>query len=257
MGGTVLITGASSGLGFELSKIFAREGYDLVLVARREDKLNSLKEEIESVYNKKAYVFPADLSKSNAPDDILAYTNENNLSIDILVNNAGFGDFGEFSKLDANKQTNMINVNVTALTRLCRLFLPQMTERKSGKILNVASIAAFQAGPLMAVYYATKAFVVSLSDALSFELKNSGVTVTALCPGPTKTGFEDGAQLEKSGLFKNLKVATARDVSEYAYKALMKNKTIAVHGLLNKLVVIGAKFAPRKLSRFMAYNIQK
>lgn len=257
MGGTVLITGASSGLGFELSKIFAREGYDLVLVARSEDKLNSLKEEIESVYNKKAYVFPADLSKSNAPDDILAYTNENNLSIDILVNNAGFGDFGEFSKLDVNKQTNMINVNVTALTRLCRLFIPQMTERKSGKILNVASIAAFQAGPLMAVYYATKAFVISLSDALSFELKNSGVTVTALCPGPTKTGFEDGAQLEKSGLFKNLKVATARDVSEYAYKALMKNKTIAVHGLLNKLVVIGAKFAPRKLSRFMAYNIQK
>ena len=252
-----MITGASSGLGFELSKIFAREGYDLVLVARSEDKLNSLKEEIESVYNKKAYVFPADLSKSNAPDDILAYTNENNLSIDILVNNAGFGDFGEFSKLDVNKQTNMINVNVTALTRLCRLFIPQMTERKSGKILNVASIAAFQAGPLMAVYYATKAFVISLSDALSFELKNSGVTVTALCPGPTKTGFEDGAQLEKSGLFKNLKVATARDVSEYAYKALMKNKTIAVHGLLNKLVVIGAKFAPRKLSRFMAYNIQK
>lgn len=257
MGGTVLITGASSGLGFELSKIFAREGYDLVLVARSEDKLNSLKQEIESLYNKKAYVFPADLSKSNAPDDIFAYTKENNLSIDVLVNNAGFGDFGEFSKLDTNKQTNMINVNVTALTRLCRLFLPQMTERKSGKILNVASIAAFQAGPLMAVYYATKAFVVSLSDALSFELKNSGVTVTALCPGPTKTGFEDGAQLEKSGLFKNLKVATARDVSEYAYKALMKNKTIAVHGLLNKLVVFGAKFAPRKLSRFMAYNIQK
>ncbi len=257
MGGIALVTGASSGIGFELSKIFAREGYDLVLVARSEDKLNMLKNEIESAYSRKAYIFPCDLSKENAADSVLEFTEKNNIKVDILVNNAGFGDFGEFSKLDTDKQTNMVNVNVTALTRLCRLYLPQMTERKSGKILNTASIAAFQSGPLMAVYYATKAFVVSLSEALAFELRNSGVTVTALCPGPTKTGFEDGAKLDNSGLFKHLHVASAKEVSEYAYKALMKNKSIAIHGLLNKLVVIGAKFAPRKLSRLMAYNIQK
>lgn len=257
MKGTVLITGASSGLGYEFSKLFAREGYTLVLTARNSQRLLEIKEEVEGKYGCSVHVFAADLSREEAADGIFEFTKSHNLQIDFLVNNAGFGDFGEFAQLDPDKQCNMINVNVFSLTKLCRLFIPQMAERKNGKILNTASIAAFQAGPLMAVYYATKAYVLSLTEALSYELKNSGIAVTALCPGPTKTGFEDSAGLENSGLFKNLKVADAKSVAEYGYKSAVRGKVIAIPGLLNKLTVTGAKFAPRSLSRAAAYKIQK
>ncbi len=257
MGKTALITGASSGLGLYLAKIFAREGYDTVLVARNEQKLTELKNEIEEKYKTNAFVCPADLSKDSSADEIFEYTRQNNIAVDILVNNAGFGDFGAFFASDLKKQSDMIAVNITALTKLCHLFMSPMIERGSGKILNMASIAAFQAGPLMSVYYATKAFVLSLTEALSVELKNTGVTVTAVCPGPTKTGFEDSARLENSGLFKNMKNATAEEVAEYSYKALMKNKLIAIHGFSNRLTVIASKFAPRRLVRYVAYLIQK
>ncbi len=254
---TALITGASSGLGLCLAKIFAREGYNVVLVARSEEKLNELKAEIESKYKKSAYVCPADLSSADSARKIFEFTEQNKLSVDVLVNNAGFGDFGPFAESDLNKQTQMIAVNITALTQLCHLYMNPMIKRGSGKILNIASIAAFQAGPLMSVYYATKAFVLSLTEALSVELKGTGVTATVVCPGPIKTGFEDSARLENSGLFKHLKNSTAEEVAEFSFKALMKNKLIAIHGAGNRVTVTASKFAPRRLVRYVAYLIQK
>ena len=254
---TALITGASNGIGLELAKIFAKEGYDLILIARNKEKLDAVKSNLEAAYKQQIYIYAKDLSEKDAAYDIYNFTQDQHLAIDILVNNAGFGDFGKFLDSDLTKQTEMIQVNVTALVQICHLFTQQMAERKSGKILNIASIAAFQAGPLMAVYYATKAFVLSFSEALSVELKNSGITVTALCPGPTSTGFEQNANLESSGLFKNLKITTAESVALFGYRMLIKNKLIAVPGATNKFIVWAAKLLPRRFMRNMAYRIQK
>lgn len=254
---TALITGASGGIGLELAKIFAKEGYDLVLVARNKEKLCTIKSNLEVTYKHQVYIYAKDLSEKNAAHDVYNFTQNQHLHIDILINNAGFGDFGSFLDSNLTKQSEMIQVNVTALMQMCHLFIPQMSERKSGKILNIASIAAFQAGPLMSVYYATKAFVLSFSEALSVELKNSGITVTALCPGPTVTGFEQNANLESSGLFKNLKTSTAKSVALFGYRMLMKNKAIAVPGATNKCIVWAAKLLPRRFIRNMAYRIQK
>lgn len=254
---TALITGASSGLGLSLAKLFAKDGCDLVITARNEEKLAKIKNEIESTYGTEVSVFSADLSTADAAEKIYNFTSEKGIFVDILVNNAGFGDFGEFFDCDMQKQTDMINVNITSLTKLCRLYVEPMVKNGKGKILNMASIAAFQAGPLMSVYYATKAYVLSLSEALSAELKGTGVTVTAVCPGPTKTGFESAADLGNSGLFKNLKNATADEVALYGYKSLNKGKVIAIHGVGNRLTVFASKLAPRALVRRAVYSIQK
>ena len=257
MNKTALITGASSGIGYELARLFAADGNNLVLVARSKEKLEQIKEEREKEFGVTANVIVCDLSKEGAASEVFSATSEQNIQIDYLVNNAGFGDFGKFHESNLEKQSDMISVNITALTELSRLYLPHMVEQGFGNILNVASIAAFQAGPLMSVYYATKAFVVSLTEALSVELKGTGVKVTALCPGPTKTGFEDSAKLENSGLFKNLKAVTARDVALYGYKKMKKGKLIAIHGFMNRVIVCASKFAPRALVRNVVYNIQK
>ncbi len=257
MNKTALITGASSGLGLSLAKLFAKDGYDLVITARSEEKLSKIKNEIESTYGTQVFLFPADLSNADAPESIFKFTSENGIFVDVLINNAGFGDFGEFCECDMQKQTDMINVNITSLTKLCRLYVEPMVKNGGGKILNMASIAAFQAGPLMSVYYATKAYVLSLSEALSEELKGTGVGITAVCPGPTKTGFESAADLSTSGLFKNLKNATADEVALYGYKSLNKGKTIAIHGIGNRLTVFASKLAPRVLVRKAVYAIQK
>ncbi len=254
---TVLITGASGGLGLELAHIFAKDGYNLVLTARSEGKLKKLKDELESKYSVSAEVCITDLSKPGAAAQVFEFTQQRSIRIDVLVNNAGFGDFGSFCNSDISVQTDMINVNVTALTELCHMFLKPMVERGDGKILNMASIAAFQPGPLMSVYYATKAFVLSFSEALSVELKGTGVSVTAVCPGPTLTGFEDAAQLAESGLFKNLRPAAAKDVAEFGYRSLMKSKLIAIHGLANRIIIGASKLAPRGLVRRVVYMIQK
>ena len=180
---TSLITGASGGIGAELARLFAAAGFDLVLVARRKEKLDELKNELESAHKIKVSVFECDLSKDGAAQKVFAFTQEQNISVDVLVNNAGFGDWGLFAECNLEKQNQMIHLNILSLTELTRLFVPQMTERKSGRILNVASIASFMPGPKMSVYYASKAFVRSFTEALSVELKKTGVTVTALCPG--------------------------------------------------------------------------
>lgn len=254
---TVLITGASEGIGKELAKIFAREGYSLVLTARNAEKLLALKGALKTEYGAEAEIFARDLAEKDAAEAVFRFTEEKGLIIDTLVNNAGFGDFGPFADSDWDKQYRMLQVNIAALTQLTRLFISGMTERGDGKILNVASTAAFQAGPLMSVYYATKAFVLSFTEALSVELKNTGVSVTALCPGPTRTGFEKNANLKNSGLFKNLKTASAETVAEYGYRKLMENKVVAVQGFANKLLIFGSKIMPRGVTRRIVYKIQK
>ena len=254
---TVLITGASGGLGLAFAELFAGKGYDLVIVARSEDKLGKIRENLEKKYASSVEAIPCDLTVKDSAKSVYEKVKEKGIKIDVLVNNAGFGDFGEFVECDFEKQYEMVNLNIIALMQMTHCFLKDMKSCHSGKILNVDSIAAFQAGPLMSVYYATKAFVLSFSEALSEELKGSGVTVTALCPGPIDTGFEKRAELGKSGLFKNLKVWSADEVADYGYRAMMKGKVVTVKGGMNKLIVFSTRLAPRSLVRRSVYNIQK
>lgn len=199
---TALITGASSGIGLELATLFARNGNHVVLVARSEDKLKALAVELEKQFGVKALVLALDLSNPENSRQVFEYCMQQNIWIDYLVNNAGFGDFGFFVESDWDKQLRMINVNITTLTWLTRLFLPGMVGRGFGKIMNVASTAAFQPGPTMSVYYATKSYVLSFSEAISNELKGSGVSVTALCPGATESGFQEASALGESKMVK-------------------------------------------------------
>jgi short-subunit dehydrogenase len=254
---TVLITGASSGIGKSFAEVFALEGYDLVIVARKEEKLLDIKEKLETQYCVSVEVISSDLTIKNSPEVIFRKLLGENKHIDILINNAGFGDFGELKNRDWSKQYSMIQLNIAAMVHMTKLFLKPMCEQGEGKILNVASTAAFQPGPLMSVYYGTKAFVLSFSEALSRELKGSGVTVTVLCPGPTKTGFEKAATLEKSKLFRTLKVATPEDVAVYGYQALMEGRTVAIHGLINRLLAFSIRLTPRSLVRQIVYKIQE
>lgn len=257
MSKTALITGASGGLGLSFVNLFAKEGYDLVLVARNGERLEEIKKEIEEKYNVKAIVVAKDLCSPNGAQEVYDATKEAEIKIDVLVNNAGFGDFGEFYKSDINKQIRMVDLNCTALMHLCHLYLPDMIEQKRGNILNVDSIAAFQAGPLMSVYYATKAFVLSFSQALTRELKDMGVKVTALCPGPIRTNFDNAADLGESGLFKNLKVWDPDVVAKFGYKKMKKGKSLCICGFTNKIIVFANRLSPRSLVRNLVYQIQK
>jgi short-subunit dehydrogenase len=242
---TALITGASSGIGLELAKIHAQKGDNLVLVARSEEKLISLKNDLQNQHNIKASVFALDLTKPDSAHQLFDLTEKHNIKIDYLINNAGFGDFEEFSKSDLNKATQMIDLNIFSLTILTKLYLDGMLERKSGKIMQLASTASFQPGPLMAVYYATKHYVLAFSEAIAEELKGSGVTVTALCPGPTASGFQNAADLGDSKLVKGKKLPTSAEVADYGYKSMMNGKRVAIHGFQNKLMAFSIRFTPR------------
>ncbi len=250
-----LITGASTGLGAEFSRIFAREGYDLIITARSADKLNALKEELEQKHKIHVDVIPMDLSEINAAQEL--YKSVAERQIDVLINNAGFGDYGPFVETDMNRLTNMIQLNITALAQMTRLVLPEMLKRNSGYIMNLASIASFEPGPLMAMYYATKAFVLSLTEAISTEIKDSGVSIMALCPGPTNTEFASNANLERTSFVKAFKKTSAADVAEFGYQKLMSGKVVAVPGVLNKAAVIAAQIMPRALVRRGVGMIQK
>lgn len=254
---TVLITGASGGIGLELAWLFARDGCRLLLTARNEERLMLLKQQMENTCLNVVDVLPLDLSEPGASEELLRYIEEKKLFIGTLVNNAGFGDFGSFSDCDIKKQQEMIQLNISTLVRLTHGVLKPMQEQRKGKILNVASIASFVPGPLMSVYYASKAFVLSFSEAIATELKGSGITVTALCPGPTETGFQNRASLERSGLFHNLKVADAKSVAQYGYRAMKKGKLIAIPGFFNRLVPVATRIVPRKLVRTVVRQIQK
>lgn len=242
---TALITGASSGIGLELARLFAADKWDLALVARSEGKLKELASELQSAHGITVRVVAADLAKAGAADEVMARLE--GVEIEALVNNAGFGTAGEFTKADLHAQLEMIQVNIAALTHLTRLALPAMVGRRRGAILNVASTAAFQPGPLMAVYYATKAYVLSFSEAIAEELRDSGVTVTALCPGPTATGFASAAQMESSKLFTMTRPAESKDVARAGYEGMKSGKRIVIPGIRNKVMAQSIRISPRRL----------
>lgn len=255
MKNTALITGASNGIGLELSRIHACKGGDLVLVARNKSKLDELRNELEKEFKVTVYTIGKDLSVINAAQEVYDETNKQNIQIDILINNAGFGDFGLFAETDWNKELEMIQLNISTLTLFTKLYLQDMVKKRSGKIMNLASTASFQPGPMMAVYFATKAFVLSFSEAISNEVGNKGITVTALCPGPTTSGFQTAASMENSKLFSNKNLPTSNEVAIYGYNAMIKGKTVAIHGLMNNILAASLRFVPRavvlKISRLI------
>lgn len=252
---TTLITGASSGLGLEFAKVYARNGYNLVVVARSEGKLYQLKTKLENTYDVEVAVCAKDLSEKDAGYEVFDFCLEKNIQVDVLVNNAGFGDFDNFAEADWEKQYDMVQVNIVALMQLTRCFVPQMVKRGSGKILNLSSVAAFCAGPKMSVYYASKEYVRSFSEALAEELNGTGVTVTALCPGPTSTGFEQAAEMKNSRMFTFFKPAAAKDVAEAGVKACEKGRVLKYYGMPTKLMNIGARLVPRSVGRKIAMKI--
>jgi uncharacterized protein len=250
-----VITGASSGIGAELARVFAARGYPLVLTARRHERLEALAEELRGAHGIEVEIAALDLEDREAPRDLAEMLRDAGVTVHTLVNNAGFGLRGGFATLPSERQIAMIDLNVTALTALSRLLLPGMIERRRGGILNVASTAAFQAGPSMAVYYATKAFVLSLSEALHEEAKPHGVTVTALCPGPTTSEFAATADLEKSKLFTR-GAMTASDVARIGVDGYEARRAIVVAGAANRAGALGAKFFPRFMTRKIAGMLQ-
>lgn len=241
----VLITGASSGIGRELATLFARDGYALVLVARDLAVLGRIGEELTRVYGVAVQVIAQDLSRPNAVAEIYHELKRLSIQIDVLINNAGFGTYGAFADADPAIELDMLQLNIAALTQLTRFFLKDMLAKGEGRILNVASTAAFQPGPLMAVYYASKAYVLSFSEALANELRDSGVTVSTLCPGPTQTGFRRRARMEHSRLF-DWGVMDAATVAAIGYHGLMRGKTVIIPGLKNRLLALIVRFAPRR-----------
>lgn len=245
-----LVTGASSGLGVDFARQLSKRGHRLVLAARRKERLDELAGELGN-----ARAVAIDLSKSDAAARLMGDLEVNGEVVDLLVNNAGFGLIGSFARLDPARLRQMIDLNVGTLTDLCRSVAPGMIERGSGGMLNVASTAAFQPGPRMAVYFATKAFVLSLTEALHEELKPHGIHVTCLCPGPTRTEFGDVAGFGGNGLFDKVAM-TSPAVVEAGLKGLESNKAVVIPGLVNKLTANSGRFAPRSVVRKIAGAIK-
>jgi short-subunit dehydrogenase len=254
---TALITGGSAGIGFELAKQFAAHGHDLVLVARNTDQLEAAAGKIEGKYGVNVRTIVADLADADSPQRLFDSLSADGIDIHYLVNNAGFGLGGEFADTDIERELDMIQVNAASVVHLTKLFLPAMLKRKSGRIMNVASTAAFQPGPLHSIYYATKAFVLSFSEAIHEELRKTGVTVTALCPGPTRTNFFERAGTEKTRLFTQAVVADAEDVARFGYAAMMKGQSVAIPGIGNKLMVQAERVTPRAVVTRLARLVQQ
>jgi len=255
MAQNVLITGASTGIGMELAHVFAANGYNLILTARNMPRLKQLQEKLTQQYGISVFVLAKDLTKAGAAQELYQEINNQQLPVDILINNAGAGLQGAFSQSDAGQQLDLLRLNTLALTQLSHLFLKGMLQRNAGIILNVASTAAFMPGPYMAVYYASKAFVLSFSEALSCEVSGSRVQISVLCPGPTKTEFAVSAHVERSRIFNSglLKIMDARTVARIAYKQLLLGKRCIIPGFLNKIAVHSMRVTPR----FMAMKIIK
>ena len=252
---TALITGAASGLGYELSLLLARDTYNLILVDIDNEKVKSVKDEIQKSFNIQVDVLVKDLSKPNIAVEIVEEIK--GVSIDVLVNNAGFGLFGSFNNTEWERELQMLNVHILTSTHLTKLLLKDMVIRDSGKILNISSLAAFQPGPLMSVYYASKSYLLSFSEAIANELKGTGVTVTALCPGPTKTGFQETVSEHASENKISFNMACAKQVSKYGYKAMLKGKTYAIPGLFNKFLAILPRFISRNAVASLVRKIQE
>ncbi|WP_372898640.1 SDR family NAD(P)-dependent oxidoreductase [Stieleria sp.] len=252
---TTLITGASSGIGWELTKQFAGGGDDVVLVARSEDKLNELANQVRTENGVNATVLPADLAKPDAVDELCRQLRERSIEIDTLVNNAGFGALGKFAEIPADRQTDMLMVNVVALTRLTRMLLPAMLKNGRGGVLNVGSIATYQAGPNMSVYYASKAYVLSFTEGLREEVAGSGLHVTCLEPGATETGFGEDSGMGKLDMFSSATMP-AKTVAKAGYEGYVNNADIVIPGWKNRLMVTSTSFLPRFATRKLVARLQ-
>lgn len=252
----VLITGASSGIGLELAHVFARHRYNVVLTSRDLEALEELAKELEKRYGIETHVVLADLTHTTAPGELFAAVEKQGIEIDILVNNAGFGKFGFFYETEIDEEMAMIEVNITALTQLTKLFLRPMLARRRGRIMNVASTAGFLPGPMMAVYYASKAYVLSFSEAMANELEGSGVSITALCPGYTKSGFQERANLQNSKLA-NAIAMDARKVAEIGYRGLMRRQVLVIPGVRNRMFVNLKRILPRSTTAQIVRFVQE
>jgi uncharacterized protein len=253
---TALVTGASGGIGEDLARLFAADGHDLVLVARSQDKLARISEELAGKHSVSARVVVSDLARAAAPQEIYDELQREGVHIDALVNNAGFGSYGLFAETDLQRELELLQVNVVALTHLTKLFLPAMIARKRGYVMNVASTAAFQPGPLMAVYYASKAYVLNFSEALSNETGGTGVVVSALCPGPTETGFIAAAGMERSKLFERAAMDSPA-VAEIGYRGLLEGRRVVIPGFKNAFIARAAGLFPRGFVMNVVRGIQE
>ena len=253
---TALVTGASGGIGEELARLFAADGHSVVLVARSRDKLERLAGELAERHGVSARVMASDLARAEAPRELFDELRGAGVHVDALVNNAGFGSYGLFAETDLRSELDLLQVNVVALTHLTKLFLPAMQARRRGYVMNVASTAAFQPGPLMAVYYASKAYVLSFSEALANECGGTGVVVSALCPGPTETGFVAAAGMGESKLFER-GAMSARAVAESGYRGMLAGKAVVIPGFRNNLLARTVGFMPRGLVTKVVRGIQE
>lgn len=244
---TALITGASGGIGYEFSKILARNAYNLVLVSRTKEQLNAISKELENEYAIQTKVIPKDLSKSDAPQELYDEIVADGVEIAVLINNAGFGLNGKFVDISAEKQLELIQLNITSLTMLCKLFGADMVKKQSGRILNVASTAAFQAGPIMSTYYASKSYVLLFSEGINNEFAQDGVDVSVLCPGPTNTGFSDRAEMNDTKMLNVPWMMNAAEVAEIGYAGLMNRKKLIIPGVMNKILAFSSRLMPRSL----------
>ena len=242
-----LVTGASTGIGYELSKLFAKDKHNLILVSRNKNKLQSVKNELLK-YNIDIKILALDLESSEDIQSLFNYIEINKLAVNILINNAGIGTFGDFNDIEWSKEEALIDINIKALTQLTKYFLPKILECKNGGVLNVASTAAFCSGPRMAAYYASKAYVLNLTEAIYEEYKDNGIKISCLCPGPVKTSFQGKAGIKKSEAAKKY-LMDAEEVAKVCYKDFNKGKLIIIPGMKNKLLVMGNKLLPRSISR--------
>lgn len=242
-----LVTGASAGIGVELARCLARQGHDLVLVARSEERLRRLADEVSAAHGVEALSVPLDLTRHEARLELARRVDMLGQPLDVLVNNAGFGTFGRFHEIDVDDNVDLVRLNIAALTHLTGLFLPAMVERRRGRVLNVASTAAFQPGPLMATYYASKAYVLHFSEALFEELDGSGVAVSCLCPGPTRTEFHERADMQDSGLLREGWLMDAKTVAEAGIRGLMRGDRVVIPGFYNRLLTWVVKLSPRSM----------
>ena len=256
-GKTVLITGASGGIGYQLAICFARDGFGLILVSRVQAALERVAAELAQAYGVAVTVLAADLGQPGSAERLYAEVCRRRLGVDVLVNNAGVTMHGPFLELDPQKELEMLQLDLISLTQLTRLFLPEMLARRSGRVMNLASTAALQPGPYMAAYYAAKEYVLSFSEALGYELRKSGVTVTALCPGPTKTGFQARGKIEGTVLFQWGGMPADR-VARIGYRGLMRGRPVVVAGVLNTILVFMVRLFPRRgataISGWLASN---
>jgi uncharacterized protein len=252
-----VVTGASNGIGLELARNLAAAGHSVALVARSADKLKTLADELETTSGVATRVIAIDLGAADAADKVAADLRSAGIVPHILINNAGFGVYGKHAETDLAQEQAMIDLNIVTLTRLTKLLLPGMLAARDGRIVNVASTASFQPGPYMAVYYATKAFVLSYSEALAEELQGSGVTVTALCPGPTASGFQDKADMHDSALVKGKRLPSAKAVADYAVRAMKRGQRVAIHGSMNWMLAQSIRFTPRRMVTWLVAKMSR